>query len=282
VQPPGVPAIHGMNRGRVLICSSPLRDQVSRCASTRRVSARGRLRCLIFALLLFAPLALSASANAGTSPGVAAGARLSDEQTHTYWAHSKLRAQILRLPMPASRPIARVHYLTEDGFPEVYLVLRRWTDPDGRSWLKIRVPMRPNGRSGWVRDFALGRLHLVRTRLVVDRLTLRATLYLSGRRIWRSGIGVGAPGTPTPAGRFWIRERIKVANPGGSYGPWALGTSAYSGLSDWPGGGVIGIHGTDQPQLIPGRPSHGCIRVPNWAIERLVRLMPIGTPVLIR
>ena len=282
MQPPGVPAIHGMNRGRVLICSSPLRDQVSRCASARRVSARRRLRCLVFALLLFAPLALSASANAGTSPGVAAGARLSDEQTHTYWAHSKLRAQILRLPMPASRPIARVHYLTEDGFPEVYLVLRRWTDPDGRSWLKIRVPMRPNGRSGWVRDFALGRLHLVRTRLVVDRLALRATLYLSGRRIWRSGIGVGAPGTPTPAGRFWVRERIRVLNAGGSYGPWAFGSSAYSVLSDWPGGGVIGIHGTDQPQLIPGRPSHGCIRVENSAISRLALLMPIGTPVLIR
>jgi lipoprotein-anchoring transpeptidase ErfK/SrfK len=44
---------------------------------------------------------------------------------------------------------------------------------------------------------------------------------------------------------------------------------------------VIGIHGTDQPWLIPGRPSHGCIRVPNPAIRRLARLMPIGTPVRI-
>ena len=52
-----------------------------------------------------------------------------------------------------------------------------------------------------------------------------------------------------------------MLNPGGSYGPWAFGTSAYSVLSDWPGGGVIGIHGTNQPHLIPGRPSHGCVRV---------------------
>jgi lipoprotein-anchoring transpeptidase ErfK/SrfK len=65
------------------------------------------------------------------------------------------------------------------------------------------------------------------------------------------------------------------------YGPWAFGTSAYSVLSDWPGGGVVGIHGTDQPELIPGRPSHGCIRVPNRDIHRLARLMPIGTPVRI-
>ena len=281
--PGGVPTLHGLKPEHVLFSGSPLLDrETGASARPRRVGRRLLWRRAVAFVLLLAPLALSASANAGTSPGVAAGARLSDEQTHTYWAHSKFGAQILRLPMPTSRPIARVRYLTEDGFPEVYLVLRRWTDPDGRTWLKVRIPMRPNGRTGWVRDFALGRLHLVRTRLVVDRMALRAILYLSGRPIWRSGIGVGAPSTPTPAGRFWIRERIKVPNPGGSYGPWALGTSAYSVLSDWPGGGVIGIHGTDQPQLIPGRPSHGCIRVPNWAIERLVRLMPIGTPVLIR
>jgi lipoprotein-anchoring transpeptidase ErfK/SrfK len=53
-------------------------------------------------------------------------------------------------------------------------------------------------------------------------------------------------------------------------------------MTDWPGGGVVGIHGTNQPQLIPGRPSHGCIRVPNGKISRLARIMPIGTPVLIK
>lgn len=66
-----------------------------------------------------------------------------------------------------------------------------------------------------------------------------------------------------------------------AYGPYAFGTGAYSTLSDWPGGGVIGIHGTNQPGLIPGAPSHGCIRVPNGAISRLWPLLPIGTPVVI-
>jgi lipoprotein-anchoring transpeptidase ErfK/SrfK len=142
--------------------------------------------------------------------------------------------------------------------------------------------MRPNGKTGWVRAYALGRLHAVRTRLVVQRGSLRATLYRSGNRIWRSRIGIGKPRTPTPAGRFWIRERIKVRDSGSIYGPWAFGTSAYSSLSDWPGGGVIGIHGTNQPSLIPGRPSHGCIRLPNGSIKRLAKRMPIGTPVRIR
>ena len=86
-------------------------------------------------------------------------------------------------------------------------------------------------------------------------------------------------GMETPKGHFYIRERLTGF--GSTYGPVAFGTSAYSRLSDWPGGGVIGIHGTDQPGLIPGRPSHGCIRVPNAKIVRLRRLMPVGTPVSI-
>jgi L,D-transpeptidase catalytic domain len=260
VPEPGAPGLHGL----------------------KPEHARRRLRRRAVVLVLLAPLALSAPAAAETAPGVAAGEPLSDERTFTRWAHSQLRAPIRRLPAPTSQRIARVRHLTEHGFPEVYLVLRGWTDPDGRAWLKVRIPMHPNGREGWVRDSALGRLQLVRTRLVVDRRRLRAALYRSGRRIWRSRIGIGKPSTPTPAGRFWIRESIKVPDPSGTYGPWAFGTSAYSGLSGWPGGGVIGIHGTNQPYLIPGRPSHGCIRIANRAIRRLARLMPIGTPVRIR
>ena len=41
---------------------------------------------------------------------------------------------------------------------------------------------------------------------------------------------------------------------------------------------MIGVHGTNEPHLIPGSPSHGCVRVPNESILRLYRLMPIGTP----
>jgi lipoprotein-anchoring transpeptidase ErfK/SrfK len=160
-------------------------------------------------------------------------------------------------------------------------VLESPIDATGRTWLRVRVPMRPNGRTGWVRRQTLGPLRAVRTSLRINRRMLRATLYRDGRRVWSSSIGVGAPSTPTPAGRFWIRTRIRVPRSDSIYGPWAFGTGAYSVLSDWPGGGVIGIHGTDRPELIPGRPSHGCIRVPNRNIRRLARLMPIGTPIRI-
>ena len=244
-------------------------------------SPRGGLHRLSLALLLV-PLAPAAPAGAATEPEVAGSERLSDERTITHWGHSRLRAPIRRLPAPGSPRIAHVRHLTEHGFPEVYLVLRRWTDPEGSAWLKVRIPMRPNGQEGWVPQSALGRLHRVRTRLVVDRRDLRAVLYRRGRAVWRSGIGIGKPSTPTPAGRFWIREAIEVPDARAGFGPWAFGTSAYSSLTDWPGGGVVGIHGTDRPQLLPGRPSHGCIRLPNREIRRLADLMPLGTPVLIR
>lgn len=232
------------------------------------------------ALALVVNLALAASATAGARGAI--GVPLSDGPTFAHWAHPQQRSSIRRLPSQTSRRIARIHYLTEDGFPEVYPVERRFTDRHARTWLRIRVPMRPRQRTGWVLASALGPLYRVRTRLVVDRGRLIATLYRAGRQMWRSPIGVGKAGTPTPAGRFWIREKFRVADAGGLYGPYAFGTSDYSRLSDWPGGGVIGIHGTNEPGLIPGRPSHGCIRVPNDAIGKLYRLMPIGTPMHVR
>lgn len=158
---------------------------------------------------------------------------------------------------------------------------RRLRDPANRTWLRIRLPMRPNGQTGWVRQQHLGALRLVRTMLRVNRTTLRAILYRDGRRIWSSRIAIGKRSTPTPAGHYWIRSRLHGLRSNPVYGPYAFGTAAYSGLTDWPAGGVIGIHGTDEPQLIPGRPSHGCIRVPNANVARLWRLMPIGTPVVI-
>ena len=206
--------------------------------------------------------------------------RLSNERTVTRWANPLRNAPIRTGPTGSSRRVARLHALTEDGMPEVYLALRS-RRARHRVWIRVRIPGRPNGRRGWVPRDALGHLHAVTTALRIDRVRSRATLRRRGRIAWRSPVGHGAPGMATPTGRFYIRERLD--NRGGDpvYGPVAFGTSAYSALSEWPGGGVIGIHGTNQPWLIPGRPSHGCIRVPNAAIRRLARRMPIGTPIRI-
>lgn len=205
--------------------------------------------------------------------------RLSDGDRLTRHAYATTRAPVHRRPFGTSPIVARLHFFSEDGPEEVYLVVSSRVDVAGRTWLRVRVPQRPFAPTGWVVREALGDLIAVRTKLRVNRRTLRAVLYRNGRRIWSSRIGVGTPATPTPAGRFWIRTRLRLLRRDTIYGPWAFGTSAYAVLSDWPGGDVVGIHGTNRPTLIPGRPSHGCIRVPNPQIERLARLMPVGTPV---
>jgi lipoprotein-anchoring transpeptidase ErfK/SrfK len=231
-------------------------------------------------LLAAAPLAIAASAAAAASGLGSTTQVVSNEKTLTRWAHSQQKAPIYEEPSAAGRRIARLRYLTEDRKPEVYLVLKLRTDGTA-TWAKIRIPMRPNGRTGWVRRSALGPLHTVRTRIIVNEGRLRATLYWGGRAIWTSRIGVGKPSTPTPKGHFYVREKLAdYASP--FYGPVALGTSDYSRLSEWPHGGVVGIHGTSEPQLLPGRVSHGCIRVPNRAVVRLAALVPIGTPIWIR
>ena len=53
-------------------------------------------------------------------------------------------------------------------------------------------------------------------------------------------------------------------------------------VSDWPDGGFIGIHGTDRPRLIPGRVSHGCIRMRNADVVALAERVGVGTPLTIR
>jgi lipoprotein-anchoring transpeptidase ErfK/SrfK len=122
----------------------------------------------------------------------------------------------------------------------------------------------------------------VHTHLIVDRARLTATLLHDGRKVFSAPVGVGKPESPTPSGEFYVRNRLSgFGNP--FYGPVAFGTSARSAvLTDWPDGGFVGIHGTNEPGLIPGRISHGCVRLRNPDIVRLSRLMPPGTPVTIR
>lgn len=207
--------------------------------------------------------------------------RLSNERTVTRFAHALYKATIRSEPRSDASSVGRLRYQTEYKYPEPYPVLHSKRDEAGKVWLQVRVPGRPNGRKGWVPRATLSEFHVIRHQLVIDRSSTRATLYRNGRRIWTSRVGHGKPATPTPTGRYIIRERLKAL--GGIYGPWAFGTSAYApGLTDWPKGGVVGIHGTNQPELIPGRPSNGCVRVPNAKISRLARLMPIGTPLLIK
>ena len=205
---------------------------------------------------------------------------LRDPAAVTRWA-PVLRASVARsVPSPDGAPVGQVPARTPDGTTNI-VVADRETDLNGAVWVRVGLAVLPNGAEGWVPRSSLGGWSFVDTRLVVDRARFTATLFRAGRMVFRARVGIGAPGTPTPAGHFYVRDRLSgFASP--VYGPLAFGTNARSPtLTDWPGGGVVGIHGTNQPDLIPGRVSHGCIRLTNAAIVKLGRLMPVGTPVTI-
>jgi hypothetical protein len=228
--------------------------------------------------------AAAAGTTAAHLPPLRAGQSqtLSDERALSRWAYVEEPVWARRSASRSAKKIHRLSYYTPDGTDELVLTLRRRRLSDGSEWVLVRLPMRPNNTVGWVPREALGTYNTVTTKLRINRRSLRATLFRRGRVVWQARIGVGKARTPTPAGNFYVRERLLPANPRGLYGVFAFGTSAYSPvLTDWPGGGVVGVHGTDQPELIPGRPSHGCVRVRNGPISKLRRLMPLGTPISI-
>jgi lipoprotein-anchoring transpeptidase ErfK/SrfK len=171
---------------------------------------------------------------------------------------------------------------TPEGTTNIVLVLDRRIDDRGTLRIRVRVPLLGERNTGWIPRRALGGYGTVTTRLVVDLGSLKATLFRRGRPIFRADVGVGKSSWPTPRGEFYVRNKLTdFASP--MYGPVAFGTSARSAvLTDWPAGGYVGIHGTDRPDLLPGRVSHGCIRMRNEDILRLSKLMPVGTPITIR
>jgi len=147
-------------------------------------------------------------------------------------------------------------------------------------WVQAYVPERPNETTAWipVADVATS---LVDEHIVVHLGDRQLILYRNNAPVFTAPVAPGAPDSPTPTGSFFVAFIVKVTDPGGPYGPYALGTSDFSGTyTDFEGGpGQIGIHGTDQPWVIGTYASHGCIRLYNNDIAALAPQIVPGIPV---
>jgi lipoprotein-anchoring transpeptidase ErfK/SrfK len=163
-----------------------------------------------------------------------------------------------------------------NGYPTLFSVLGR-----ACRWYHVQLPLRPNGVTGYVRvrDVTLAK---IRTRIVADLSARRLTLFRDGSAVRRVTVGIGAPATPTPTGRFYVNQRLIPGSKAGPWGPAALGVSAFSPtLRAWTQGGPVAIHGTNDPGSIGRAASHGCLRVRNALMLKLYAATPAGTPVLI-
>jgi lipoprotein-anchoring transpeptidase ErfK/SrfK len=176
--------------------------------------------------------------------------------------------------LAATRPLT--------GSPTVVPVLAA-AARDGRRWLRVRLPRRPNGATGWIAADGTV-IAVARWRVVVDRSQRRAAIYRAGRRARTFRVVVGALSTPTPLGHFFVAERVRQPR-GSALGPWVLATSAYSDvLQEFDGGpGQIGLHGrTGLPAPLGTAASHGCVRFADGAIAWLARRAGPGTPLVVR
>jgi hypothetical protein len=190
-------------------------------------------------------------------------------------------------PSAQAKGIATFGRLNEQGAPQVFLLQPQETDaqgllPEGTTWVKALLPLRPNGTSGYLEVEDL----LIRNtsyRLVIDTSAFNLKLYEGDSLVMRVPVGIGTGSTPTPIGDFYLASLLKPPDPNSVYGTYAYGLSGYSEtLLDWKGGGVIGLHGTNHPGSLGRAVSHGCIRMRNSNIEKLVPLLPLGTPIQIK
>lgn len=237
----------------------------------------GRIGAFTVAVCVCLTAASTANASA-----TARGRILSTPGRTSRWAFVTSAARVRDIPGTSGRVLGRLNLITADGTNELVELIAE-TRVGRHDWVDVRTSLRPSGTTGWVPRSALSSFHRVDTWLIVDKRSLRANLIRDGKVIFSAPVGIGKPSTPTPSGSFYIRDRLSGFASGSIYGPLAFGTSARSPvLTDWPGGAVVGVHGTNEPNLIPGRVSHGCVRMRDADILRLGRLMAVGTPVTIQ
>ena len=230
------------------------------------------------AMLAFA-IVLSAAPGAGAGPSSITHVGVAGSGTIAW-----NRISVLAEPRAGSKRVAILKQFRPDFRPQYVLALdvikvKKTGKP---TWYRISIPGRPNGRTGWVRAGGL-EIHPVQKRLIVYRGAKRFE-YWDGRRLVRAGkVAVGKPGAETPLGLFYVTWKFNPSiDPDWAIlGSYAFETSAYSKLTDWPGGGIVGMHGTPWPSLLGQAVSHGCIRIHNDNIEFLRNRVPLGTPVKI-
>jgi lipoprotein-anchoring transpeptidase ErfK/SrfK len=238
------------------------------------VSRRILIVALVVACAGFAAALAATRASAGSSTPTkvesvfpAAGSLL---------VHSvAVRAQ----PSAQAKVVKVMHDFRPDFRPQEMFAVGERTGADGNPWYHVSVPMRPNGTYGWVPASTVslaptkGQIKISLNRRTID-------LYWKGKHVWHGKVAIGAPGRETPLGSYFVAARfVPYHDP--FLGVFAVETSAYSKLTEWPGGGVVGIHGTSLPQLLGQAVSHGCVRVANLTATKLKRYAPLGTPISI-
>jgi lipoprotein-anchoring transpeptidase ErfK/SrfK len=231
--------------------------------------------------LPLAVLALVAASSVGAAPAIPATSAVvkpTQELATLLGSH-----EAFSRPARASAPLRLVQARRPlTGERTVLPVLGRRTGADGAEWLRVELPGRPNGRTGWIEQRATA-ASTTRWRIVVDTSGRRVIVYRDGRPVRSVKAVVGKPSTPTPRGEFFVEEVVQLrATDVGA--PFALALSARSDvLQEFDGGpGQIALHGlTNVGGVLGSAVSHGCVRLDNGTMRWLVLRIAPGVPVTI-
>jgi lipoprotein-anchoring transpeptidase ErfK/SrfK len=198
--------------------------------------------------------------------------------TGPFWVAASTGGPIHVYSSPDGTMREQLPATNEAGTTTVLMVKDR-IDPN---WIEAYMPTRPNSHTGYVRTSEVS-LSTVDTQVRVELGYHRLTAWAGDQMIAQEPVAIGTPGSPTPTGIFYLAMLFRSPNPGGAYGPYVFGLSAHSNVYERFGGGdgMVGLHGTNQPSSIGRSASHGCLRVYNATIVKLVSLLPIGTPIVI-
>ncbi len=184
-------------------------------------------------------------------------------------------------PSTKAPTVASFRQTNPQGSPQTFDLLQETIDRQGNRWVQALLPIRPNGTDGWIQESDVA-LSWTPFSLDVDTHTFTLTVFRSCQPAAQFPVGIGTGDTPTPIGRFYLGSLMKPLDSTGPYGDFAYGLSAYSDvITDWRWGGLVGLHGTDDPSSIGHDVSHGCIRMRNEDISLLARVLPLGTPIII-
>lgn len=257
-----------------------------------------RLQVLLLALLVLAAGACASGSRSPAAPGnlsspatqtirqaptlqIAKGDPLCPSRATIIGVVAKREATARSAPDPSVPALATFPRVNQQGSPQVFDVLEDASGSDGQPWTKVLLPIRPNGTTGYVRRAELRMLSTLYS-ISVSRSHLTLTLWKECQEVATYPIGLGTRETPTPTGVFYLASLLRPPDPNGVYGKYAYGLSGYSSaIKQWTWGGLIGLHGTNEPSSVGKLSSHGCIRMRNRDIAELVKILPLGTPIAI-
>jgi lipoprotein-anchoring transpeptidase ErfK/SrfK len=251
-------------------------------ASYDRRELRGNLMKR-FATFVFLAAAIAAIAAVTSAHAVRAASRATSVVETQFPAAGQLTVNAVvarRRPTLHSGKVKKLTYFRTDYRVQEILAVGSRTAPNGATWYRISLPMRPNGTYGWIPASDV-ELKPTISQIVVNVGRRTIDVYKRGKHVIHAKVAVGAPGMETPLGHYYVAATFVPYNDP-FLGVYALETSAYSKLTEWPGGGVVGIHGTNEPWLLGKAVSHGCIRVSNATASKLKHDAPLGTPILIK